>query len=77
VSHQRAFALFDGRGKRLGGDVLALPNGLASGVPIEVNAPTSWGQAPLRLMVRRLDNGDQFVATQDLRQTQAFAAELM
>ncbi|MGL1311137.1 hypothetical protein ACSTKO_24160, partial [Vibrio parahaemolyticus] len=33
VSHQRAFALFDGRGKRLGGDVLALPNGLASGVP--------------------------------------------
>ncbi|WP_410958810.1 hypothetical protein, partial [Salmonella sp. 6412] len=58
-------------------DILALPPGITAGEPVELTAPTTRGPAPLRLMIRVIDNGDRFVATQDLRQTQAYAAELM
>lgn len=77
VSHLRTFALFDPAGRHVAGDLLDLPRGLATDVPIELVATTRGGPAPLRLMVRRLANGDRFVASQDLRQTRSFAAELV
>ncbi|MGL4314882.1 MAG: sensor histidine kinase, partial [Sphingomonas sp.] len=72
LTHQRGFALFDAHGRRLSGDILALPPGITAGEPVELTAPTTRGPAPLRLMIRVIDNGDRFVATQDLRQTQAY-----
>ncbi len=77
VKHQRSFALFDSADRHVAGDVTRLPAGLATDVPIEVVGDTVRGPAPLRLMIRQLANGDRFVASQDLRQTRAFAAELI
>ena len=76
LKHLRTFALFDRAGRHVAGDLQRLPPGLATDVPIELTAAIDENAAPLRLMVRRLANGDRFVASQDLRQTRAFAAEL-
>ncbi|OYY89398.1 MAG: histidine kinase [Sphingomonas sp. 28-66-16] len=77
IKHQRTFALFDAAGRHVAGDMNSLPRDIVLDTPIELVAPTRTGPAPLRLMVHRLHNGDRFVATQDLRQTRAFATELI
>lgn len=76
LAHLRSFALFDSHDRRLAGPLERPPSGLPRAVPIELDATTNWGRARLRLMTRATPQGDVFVASQDLRQTRAFAAEL-
>jgi signal transduction histidine kinase len=77
LNHLRPFALFDASGRRLAGAPQSLPVGFPDDIPFETAGRTERGTVELRVMTRKLANGDRFLAAQDLHETRAFASDLI
>ncbi|WP_010163737.1 sensor histidine kinase [Sphingomonas sp. PAMC 26617] len=77
VHHLRPFGLFDSAGRRLSGAPAALPLDQPEGQAFEMANVTSRGEVDLRAMIVPLANGDRFLVAQDLRESRAFATDLV
>jgi signal transduction histidine kinase len=77
VHHLRPFGLFDPAGHLLAGAPRVLPSAYPDGLPFDVKSETPRGAVELRAMTVRLDTGDRFLVAQDLRESRAFAAEMV